>query len=462
MRQKLERDAQIKLIANLVAGRVRRVVDARALLDQLLVRALPGFLGEAKQRVARHREVRAGVERDAHRRLSELVAIRRRHGGGRRRGGFLRLALLRRRPGGVAAGGEEERSAQARCLRICLRAGVLRRPSRDCFLRTVVESLEIRAERLGDGAPAPGQVRGGGARRVAHDVLPAPALLFPHLHELAGRARLQERLGVHHERLVLSDRGWHVAFVCVFVVFVVFVFRVFREGFAGTFPGNLTGVFFPELGDGDGVGDVFERGARVRVAARVFREVAAHERSDFGQVVVVVHHELQENARLVRAVRNETRAVLVSALVQLAHGVRALATGRRPVGNGARLGAPDGSVPLVEDGGHHHERGGPGLFGATFRRFRDFAALRLHGARKRRARHRLERVGGGGGGGAALAYGRDGVLVVENAHVLVEGGRGVRVNGVRGADAAEGDHRGGHHAGDQDAGSSRLRRRARR
>ena len=63
---------------------------------------------------------------------------------------------------------------------------------------------------------------------------------------------------------------------------------------------------------------------------------------------------------------------------------------------------------------------------------------------------------------ALAALGRDGVLVIENAHVLVEGGRGVRVDGVRGPDAAKGDHRGGHHAGDQDAGSRRLRRRARR
>ena len=171
----------------------------------------------------------------------------------------------------------------------------------------------------------------------------------------------------------------------------------FASCFAGTFPGNLTGVFFPSLETETASATFSERGARVRVAARVFREVAAHERSDFGQVVVVVHHELQENARLVRAVRerNPRRPRLGAGT---ARSRRTRSRDRAPPSRERRcLGAPDGVSHSSKTAGTT-TRGGPGLFGATFGGFRDFAALRLHGARKRRARVRLECVGGGGGG----------------------------------------------------------------
>ena len=237
--------------ANLVAGRVRRVVDARALLDQLLVRALPGFLGAEAARRASPRSARRGAPRDAHRRLSGLSrsAPSRRRRPSRRLSSpspasppsWRRRCWRRRRTPG----------AQARCPRIRLRAGV-RRPSERLFSSNCRrESRDPPSERLGDGAPAPGQVRGGGARRVAHDGPPSPSGLFPHLHELGlGGATAGTSRGPPRAAGTKRSRGGTSLLLRLCVSRRALPAGC-REGLAGTFPGNLF-WWRPELGDGDG------------------------------------------------------------------------------------------------------------------------------------------------------------------------------------------------------------------
>ena len=259
------------------------------------------------------------------------------------------------------------------------------------------------AKLVDESAPAPADVRGGGTRGVAHDAFPSPALVLPHLHEFARRARFDE-----------SERD---------------------------------DVILRRLGNVEGL--VRDASRAIRHANEtLFRvrdvavEVTAHERRHVRKVFVVIHDEFEIDGGFVRAIRDETGRRFESTLVQVGDDVRVLdGVGARPRGDGRLHGFALGNVPLVEDGGDHHQLGGPRAVDGR----RDARGASEATGGERRETNRV-----------VVGEGVWGVRVVA-AHVLAHHDGGFAVDRAPGADGAERRHGGGHHARHEDARGGSLR-----
>ena len=313
----LEAHAEVELIADVVAGRLRALLvdgEARPVHREPLVQRFPRLEGDAAEPLLGDGEGAPRVRRDAGRGEGELALVRLGNLG-RGLGGSQGLLPL-----GDPRRDLDELAAHLVLLRVRRVEHVL--PDVRLFVRR--GGGEFGAE----SAPAPAEVRGGGARGVAHDVLPPPLPVLPHLHELAGAA------AAHEPELGVEPVGGAKALVRAVDV------------------------------DGEGLKPNLLRLLRHRVQPSLGvlrRERTLHERRDVGEVPVVVDDELDVHARLVPAVGDEIRILLEPALVKVGrHRVPVPRAGRRPVGDGVRgVARALGGVPLVEHRGDDDEGGGP-------------------------------------------------------------------------------------------------------
>ena len=416
VREVFEPDAEIERIANLVARRrLAPLREALAARHETIVQLFPRLERDARESFARDGEVTAAVRGDGHGGFGELRLILLGDDGvsRKRRASILRRRARRpaaRRPAAAGRGVKEltelglakgvpPRANATRAPRVASRASDVG-DSRLLLLLLVDGEL---AELVDESAPTPADVRGGGTRGVAHDAFPPPALVLPHLHEFARRARFDE-----------SERD---------------------------------DVILRRLGNVEGL--VRDAGRAIRHANEtLFRvrdvavEVTAHERRHVGKVFVVIHDEFEIDGGFVRAIRDETGRRFESTLVQVGDDVRVLdGVGARPRGDGRLHGRTLGNVPLVEDGGDHHQLRGPRAVDG--RRGASGASEATGGERRETNR-------------VVVGEGVWGVRVVAS-HMLAHHDGGFAVDRAPGADGAERRDGGGHHARHEDARGGSLR-----